>query len=309
MDGAEPAVLLTKWHRWLSSSPSRALPYLSLAIGILAISFATFFVRWGNAPGPVSSTYRMGIAMLIQLPYLYITMHKVPNRPRRDSPGFSLLAGISMGMCLVLWSTAVLETRVANASLLANSAPVFVALYAWLIIRARLSRSYWLGLIIAIAGTVEVIGADLILEPSLNQGNLLALLSALFYAAYYLLVERSRQTMSTMATIWWIDLSATAVLVIYCMIARLPLFGYPINTWMMFFLNALIPQVIGYFAMTFALGRLPAWIVSPIMILQPVLTSLLAIPLMSERLTWTQILGGLAVVAGIYLINNAKNAE
>jgi drug/metabolite transporter (DMT)-like permease len=214
-----------------------------------------------------------------------------------------------MGLCLILWSTAVLETRVANASLLANSAPIFVALYAWLVLRTRLNRTYWIGLLLAMAGTVVVIGMDLILAPSLNQGNLLALGSALFYAAYYLLVERCRQTTSTLVTIWWIDLSSTLVLVVYCLAAGLPLFGYPAGTWLTFFLNALIPQVIGYFALTYALGHLPAWIVSPIMILQPVLTALLAIPLMGEPLNWTQIVGGLAVIAGIYLINRVKNTD
>lgn len=308
MSGVKPASPPARWSGLLSSS-SAVLPYLSLSVGILAISLATFFVRWGKAPGPVSSTYRMGLAMLIQLPYLYYTMRKSPARLGYNRPAYALLAGISMGLCLVLWSTAVLETRVANASLLSNSAPIFVAFYAWLVLRARLNREYWIGLFLAMTGTVVVIGMDLILAPSLNQGNLLALGSALFYAAYYLLVERSRQTMSTLATIWWIDLSSTAVLVVFCLAAGLPLFGYPTSTWLTFFLNALIPQIIGYFAMTYALGRLPAWIVSPIMTLQPVLTALLAIPLMGEPLSWAQIVGGLAVVAGIYLINRAKNAE
>ncbi|RPJ44967.1 MAG: EamA family transporter, partial [Chloroflexi bacterium] len=86
-----------------------------------------------------------------------------------------------------------------------------------------------------------------------------------------------------------------------------PLGGYPPQTYLVFALNALIPQIIGYFSLTYAQGHLPAWIVSPTMIMQPVLTALLAFPLMGEALGLTQVIGGAAVVGGIYLINQAKD--
>ena len=113
--------------------------------------------------------------------------------------------------------------------------------------------------------------------------------------------------MSTFNTILLINLSATVVLVLYCLSARLPFTGYSSLTWLMFCLNALITQVIGYLALTYAQGRLPAWIISPIMVLQPVLTALLAIPLVGEPLGWNQIIGGATVVAGIFMVNRAKN--
>lgn len=284
----------------------KALPGLSLAVAILAISLATFFIRWGNAPGPVNAAYRMGLAMLFQLPFFLIRTHKEPLYTSWRGMIFPILAGLAMGVCLVLWSEAVLMTRVANASLLANSAPIFVALFAWLVLRQKLSMTFWLGLGLAFTGMALIIGIDFLTQSSLNAGNILALASALFYGVYYILTAYGRKYLNTLGSIWLINLSASILLVAYCLVVGLPLTGYTPYTWLMFGLNALIPQVIGYSCATYALGRIPAWITSSIMILQPALTGLMAVPLMHEILSPIQIIGSVAVLVGVFLINRNK---
>jgi drug/metabolite transporter (DMT)-like permease len=68
---------------------------------------------------------------------------------------------------------------------------------------------------------------------------------------------------------------------------------------------ALITQVVGYVAVGYALGHLPASLVAPTMVGQPVVTALLAIPLLGEHLTTVQWLGGAAVLIGIYLVHRS----
>ena len=58
--------------------------------------------------------------------------------------------------------------------------------------------------------------------------------------------------------------------------------GFDNRTWIVFLASALVSQVIGYMALAYALGHLPASIVAPTMVLQPVVTALLAIPLLGE---------------------------
>ena len=298
----EPHLHPVRWSR----EQSNALPALALVVAIFAISTAAFFVRWSGAPGPVTTTYRMGLAMVIQMPFVLARSRRQPSRLMQSRPLFPALSGLAMGICLVLWSEAIPLTHVANASLLANSAPIFVALFAWFVLHERLPSIFWLGLGLALAGMALIVSMDFLLNPSLSRGNLLALASAVFYAVYYLLAARSRQTMSTFGTIWLINLSASALLGGYCLLARLPLAGYPPQTWLLFGLNALVPQLIGYSCATYALGRLPAWIVSPTMVLQPALTALLAVPLVKESLSPIQALGGAAVLLGVFLIHRSR---
>jgi drug/metabolite transporter (DMT)-like permease len=70
---------------------------------------------------------------------------------------------------------------------------------------------------------------------------------------------------------------------------------------------ALITQVTGYVAVAYALGHLPASVVSPTMVSQPVITALLAIPILGEPLTATQWIGGAAVVAGVIVVHRSRN--
>ena len=53
-------------------------------------------------------------------------------------------------LTLVLWQVAVLVTSAANATLLANLAPVWVGLSAYLL-RERLGLYFWPGLMLALA--------------------------------------------------------------------------------------------------------------------------------------------------------------
>jgi drug/metabolite transporter (DMT)-like permease len=68
----------------------------------------------------------------------------------------------------------------------------------------------------------------------------------------------------------------------------------------------LVSQVLGYLAVAYALGHLPASIVAPTLIGQPVVTALLSIPFLGEVLAPAQWLGGIGVLAGIYLVHHSR---
>jgi drug/metabolite transporter (DMT)-like permease len=86
-------------------------------------------------------------------------------------------------------------TRVAHATLLNNIAPLWVALYTVVFWRERLSGRFWLGLALTLGGAAVVFGNDLVSNPHLSLGDLLALVSSLFYAAYFLVAQRGRAQM------------------------------------------------------------------------------------------------------------------
>lgn len=56
----------------------------------------------------------------------------------------------------------------------------------------------------------------------------------------------------------------------------------------------------------YTLGYLPASIVSPTLLLQPVLTGLLAVPILGERISIVQIFGGIAVLVGVYIVHRSR---
>ena len=94
-------------------------------------------------------------------------------------------------------------------------------------------------------------------------------------------------------------------MLLIALVLKYPLIGFSQQTWIMFILAAIVTQIIGYMAISYSLGTLPASVVSPTLNLQPVLTILLAIPLLKELPNAVQALGCMFVLGGVYLINHS----
>jgi drug/metabolite transporter (DMT)-like permease len=282
------------------------LPYVALFIGIICLSFSAMFGKWANAPGPVIGFYRIGIATLILLPlFLY--------RNRKNGVKFPMallllpiMGGIFTALDHGTWNSSLSYTSAANATLLGNTAPLWVALFAWLVFRQKLRGLFWVGLAFALTGAVIVLGSDFILHPSIGLGDMLAITAGVFYAGYFLVTERGRKKMDTLSYVWLVDLIAAFTLLLISLGMRMPLTGYPTQTYLAFLGAALVSQVGGYLSIGYALGHLPASIVAPTLIGQPVVTALLAIPLLGEALRTEQWIGGLVVLVGIYLVHRSR---
>ena len=140
-------------------------------------------------------------------------------------------------------------------------------------------------------------------------GDLLAIAAGVFYAGYFIVTERGRQKLDTLSYVWLVDLIAAITLLLITLGMKMPLTGYPTQSWRAFLGAALVSQVGGYLSIGYALGHLPASIVSPTLIGQPVVTALLAIPLLGEALRTEQALGGIVVLAGIYLVHRSREGS
>lgn len=282
------------------------LPYLALATGILALSFSAMFVRWADAPGPVTGLYRVFLSSLLLTPF-FIQSYRRGIKINRYNLIFPLLGGLFTAGDFALWNTSVHYTTAANATLLGNTAPLWVALGAWLLFRERLSTRFWLGLGLALAGATLILGTDFLLHPRLGIGDLMAIGTGVLYAGYMLTTQRSRQHFNPLAHLWLVGVSASFGLLMINLVLGNPLRGYSAQTWLVFFAAAIVSQIVGYMSLAYALGHLPASVVSPTMIGQPIVTAVLAIPLLAEIPTFLQFIGGATALAGIYIVNQAHN--
>jgi drug/metabolite transporter (DMT)-like permease len=282
------------------------LPYLALFTGIICLSFSAMFGKWANAPGPVIGFYRIGLATIILLPVFTYRIQKTGIKLPKAVLLLPILGGFFTAFDHGTWNSSLRYTSAANATLLGNTAPLWVALFAWLIFRQKLRGLFWIGLVLALGGAVIVLGSDFIQHPSIGMGDLLALAAGVFYAGYFLVTEKGRQKLDTLSYVWLVDLIATFTLLVITISLKMPLGGYPTQSYLAFLGAALISQVGGYLSIGYALGHLPASVVSPTLVGQPVVTALLAIPLLGEKLRTEQWLGGLVVLMGIYLVHRSR---
>ncbi|MGE5138136.1 MAG: DMT family transporter [Rudaea sp.] len=283
------------------------IPYLALVLGVIGLGFSAIFVKWANAPGTVSGFYRMAIAAAVMaVPFA--------ARARREQPApgrYYLIAafgGLFFAGDLALWNTAVLMSSATTSTFLGNTSPLWVALGALLLFKQKLGRLFWAGLLLTMIGASVMVGSDFLTHPLLGLGDLLAAAAGFCYGSFYLAAERARQKLSTM-TAWWVSAAAsTVVLLIASLLLRQPLLGYSATTYWNLVLLALVTQVGGYLAINYALGHLPASIVSPTMVGQPIVTAILAVALLAESLGAAQFFGGALVLIGILVVHRSSDS-
>ncbi|MDQ3170157.1 MAG: DMT family transporter [Acidobacteriota bacterium] len=296
-----------------SSTPARGplFAYAALAAAVAGIAWSAIFVRWADIPGSASAFYRVFIAACVLLPWR--AMHQ-PAGAKRQAPGrrawlMAIAAGILFALDLALFNTAIMRSSAATTSLLGSNAPVFVGLGSWLVFRRRPHRLFWAGLAASTAGVALMIwaGANAGAEAVRHDviGDLMAIAAALCFAGYILAVAEARNSMDTLTLNTIAMAVSTVTLLPICLAIGAPLWNYPGTTWMALFWLGIVSQVGAYLAIAYALGHLPATVVSVGLLAQAPLTALLAASLLHERLTPLQLAGGALVLAGIYIVTRA----
>ncbi len=285
---------------------SNKFAYIALSIGILSIGFSAILVRWAEAPGVVTSFYRMGIgAAVMALPFL-IQVHK----PKRDLPAkgiqFAIIGGFFFAVDLTLWTTGIKMNGATIPTLMGNTAPLFVGLGSLIIFREKQKPLFWGGLALAMLGAGVVLGIDLSQSLQIGLGTLLSIIAAIFYAAYILITQRGRNYLDTLAYFWITTFSSAVFLLLISALLGYSLTGYTGETYIAFLLMGLLVQVIGWLAINFSQGYLPASLVAPTLLGQPVVTAIFASLLLGETITLGYILGGLMVLAGVYLVHRSR---
>jgi len=285
-------------------SKNLAPAYLALAVGVACIACSAIFVKVAAVPGSTSAFYRVLFAAAVAVP---LSLWKRPTLPKRNAVVLTLAGGVFFGIELVLWQVALLVTSVANATLLANIAPVWVGLGALILFRERLGAYFWPGLVLALAGMALVVSGGARQLARFNYGDVLSIIASFFYALYLLVTQRVRASMDTLTFLALSVTSSVVLLLPVCLVLGAPLWGFSARAWVALAALGLLSHLGGYLAINYALGHLRATSVSVILLVQPVITALLSIPLLGEPLSVQQIIGGALVLSGIYLVNRRRS--
>jgi len=287
------------------------MAYAAMVVAVLGMTWSAVFVRWAGVLGPASAFYRVLIAAAVLLPWR-AARRDLPMPPRR-ALWLAVAGGAFFSFDLLFFNIAVLRTTGATAVLLANNSPVFVGLATWLLFHRRPAASFWYGLILALTGCAGIVAADTLLHGPVAigdpGGDLLALAAAGFFAAYLMTTQRVRSTTDTLTFSTLAIIGSVVTLFAVCLAMNVPLTGYTARSWAALAGLGLISQLITYFAVVYALGHLPATVMSVGLLAQVPLTALLFVPVLGEPLTAAQVGGGALVLAGIYVVNRVPTSS
>lgn len=291
----------------LSPSPARRLALPALILGGLAIAGSPIFVRLSEVGPITTAVWRVALALpILVLWYRAERARGEAARPRGLADCVALaLPGLFIAADLVAWHWAITVTSVANATLLANLAPIFVMLGAWILFHTPIRPIFAAGLAVAIAGVVVLKGGPGAIGGGHLAGDAMAVLAAVFYGGYILSVGRLRGRFSVATVMLWTSTVAAAVTLPLALLTEPVLLPPTLAGWAILLGLSWISQIGGQSLIIYALAWLPAAFSSLTLLIQPVAAAALAWIILSEPLGPAQGIGGALVLAGILLARRA----
>ena len=312
-----------------------------LLLGAATITLAPILLRYATdcGVGPVAAAFwRVGIAAPVLFGWIIVRPRSraalLSTAGDRRAVLFAVLAGVCFGVDLMFYYLALVRTTIANATLMSNCAPIFVALAAWLLLRERFTWVFIVGLILAIGGAAVLSLAESSAERvgafadsgRRFQGDILAITSAVFYAGYQLCIKRARRSLPVPKT-FLLSMAASAVV----LFAASGVLDHPdlstkgvtwsvhsamipggamkmiLYGWLVLAALGLLVQLCGQGSIVTAMRHLPVSFSSVVLLTQPVMAGVLGWVLLGEVLGGWHFVGGAAVLAGIYLAQRGTN--
>lgn len=286
---------------------SKQLAIYALFTGGVAIGCVPIFVRLSQVGPSATAFWRVLLALPVFMLWMFLEGKKGEARRPGKAVEYALMAGAGLFFAadLTVWHWSIKLTSVANATLLANFAPIFVALGGWLLYQQRVSLRFVIGMLTALAGTVFLVGTSFSLSSQHLLGDILGLVAAVFYSGYILTVKRLREDFSAPTTLAYSGVVACIILLAISLATHEVFIPATPAGWLNLFGLAWFAHVGGWGLITYALAQLPAAFSSVGLLIQPVVATLLAFLMLGEPLGMAQVAGGALVLAGIIIARRA----
>ncbi len=288
------------------------IAFVVLLAGAVCISLAPIFVRL-SLVGPVPTAFWRAALAVPFLTALIPVLPAEPGKarwPHRPSHliGFAV-AGLMFAGDLGFWHLSIVYTTVANATLFANMAPIFVSVFSFLLYGTRFTGVFLSGMALALVGAVLLMGESFSIDPQHLLGDVLGLVTAMFYGAYFIAIARLRAQYAA-ATVMALATPFTALfLILPTLFAGGPYLPESAYGWSVLLGVAVVSQSLGQGLIAYAFAHLPAAFGAVSLLLQPVLATLFAWMVFEEALGGWQAFGMAVVLAGVLIARQGAMAR
>lgn len=273
---------------------------LVLLIGVFSVSWAAILIRLSTSEPATIAFFRMFFSALMVS--FTIPFHKGRWFAQRRDLYITLLSGLFLGLHFYTWVAGLKITSISSSVVLVTTQPIFVALLGYIFLREKVGGFGLAAIALAIVGTSLVARGDLKIDAAHLRGDILSLLGA-FAAGCYLFLGRFVRPR--------VDLIPYVVVVYSVSALALLLLGVIFQTlaaparnldYLIFFLLAAGPTILGHNLYNYALRHLPAFPVGISILGEPVLATIWAMLVFHEFPIGATIIGGLIIISAIVLV-------
>jgi drug/metabolite transporter (DMT)-like permease len=279
--------------------------YVVLAVGLFSISFSPILVRFASdAPGLAVAVWRTVFAAALVLPFAVVQFARGRAQPVRRRSALAVLgAAVFLSLHFMLWIESLYHTSVASASVLVSTTPIFLGIMGFLILRERLRRTVVLAIGLGVGGAALIAAGDAgsAVEGSSAVGNGLALSASIAAAVYLLIGSIVRKGMDWLTYVAPLYALVAVLVVAVALVRGTPLLGHDPVFYALCFGMAVGPQVLGHGSFNYAIRYISPTLLSLLILLEPVVSSILAFVLFGEMPGVLALAGMILVLASVAL--------
>lgn len=273
---------------------------LIVLLGVIGVSLSAIFVRISTAPSIILVLYRVCIASLLLSPYVFIKSRKELFELSLRDVLLCMVSGVFLGLHFTAYFTSLSFTSIASAVVLVDTEVFFVAFGSILLLKERISKGAWGGILLTFAGSVIIAMADAGIGSDVIKGDILAFSGAFFMAVYTMIGAVCRKKISTTVYTFLVYTSSAVTMLMISIMKGIPLMGYDSINWINALGMAVFCTLMGHSIFSWGLKYLPSSFISTIKLLEPVFASILGLICFGEVPGIYVALGGIIVIAGIW---------
>ena len=286
------------------------IAFCALVLGAWFAGASTLFVRLSEL-GPIATAFHR---VFLSVPALLVLVawRSDGGPDRGDQPAdareFAILAlaGAFFAGDLIFWHLAIMNTTVANATLLATMAPIYVTVGMFALFGERPSGWFLAGMALAIFGAALLIGDTVAFSPERVLGDVYGVVTGLFFAGYLITVSRLRSRLTTAAVMFWSTVVTALILLPIAWLWEGELTAVTLYGWAVLVALALVSHVGGQGLIAYALAHLPTAFSSLTMVLEVFAAAFLGWVFLSEPLGLWQWAGAAVIIAGLVVARRGE---
>ena len=228
----------------------------------------------------------------------------------RDIFGFLLLGSLGLAAVNCCYMAAVSKIPTAAAILLQYLAPSFIAVYAWRFMGERMGPIKIMALCLAMGGCYLVVGGYNLNILRLNRWGLIwGLGAAVTFAFYCVTSEYTLRSYSPWTMLCYALIAASITFNLVLGPTRLLTIGWDMESWLLILYSVTVGTIIPFGIFAYGIDHLRATRATIISTFEPIAAGLIAYLWLGERLEGLQMLGGLAVLVAVFLIQKQREYD
>ncbi|HLF47568.1 MAG TPA: DMT family transporter [Chitinophagaceae bacterium] len=259
---------------------------------------------------------RVGISALLfwSLWILVATFTKKPGAgiQKKDMPRFLLCGLTGVAINQMFFIKGITYTSPIHASLLILLTPLLITLFAYWVLKEKMTLVKVMGLTLGIGGSVLLILSK---ENSINAvnyllGDMLIVVNAISYACYFILVKPLMQKYPPLHVVRWIFTFGFFMILPF---GWSDFFSVQWENFRWIHSISLVAIVfagtfLAYYFNVYGIQHLGAGVAGSFIYTQPIFAAVIAVIFMKEVLTIEKLLAGLLIFTGVYLVNFGKKS-